>query len=328
MLENVSNSNKHLHSYSHMHGGLYKDIAISSQKGIFAIRWSLVGLFLTAFLQVIVVVFTGSVSLLADTIHNFADAFTAIPLWIAFRLERLKPTKRFTYGYGRIEDLAGVVIVFMMFVSAFYVGYESIYRMVYPNDVQHLWAVMLASIIGFVGNEFVAILRIKVGKKIGSSALIADGYHARSDGLTSLAVFFGAMGVWFGLPIADPIVGMIITVIIIKIAVQSAKEVFTRLLDGVNPEVVEEIAMIAGQTIGVQQVSEVRVRWIGHKLHAEVNIAVDPQLSVEMGHNIAKETMQHLLHHLNYLGSVTVHIDPVNAPGEKYHLTSQHCVQS
>lgn len=325
---NNNNNGKHSHSHSHTHSDLYRDTAITTEKGISAIKWSFVGLLLTAFLQIIVVAFTDSVSLLADTIHNFADAFTAIPLWIAFKLQRLKPNKRFTYGYGRIEDLAGVIIIFIILISAFYVGYESIFRLFYPKPVQYVWAVMLASIIGFLGNETVAILRIKTGKKIGSAALVADGYHARIDGLTSLAVFCGAVGVWLGIPISDPIVGIVITIMIIKIVIESGKEIFVRLLDGVDPAVVEEIDRVSNQTSGVQNVTEVKVRWIGHKLHAEVNIAVDPQISVEDGHNIAKETIHHLLHHLNYLGSVTVHIDPSNASGEKHHTISEHCIQS
>ncbi len=319
---------KHLRSQSHTHSDLYRDTAVTTEKGIRTLKWSFLGLLLTAFLQIIVVIFTRSVSLLADTIHNFADAFSAVPLLIAFKLQQLKPNKRFTYGYGRIEDLAGVIIVFMILVSGFYAGYESVMRLFYQKPVQYIWAVMIASIVGFIGNEAVAILRIKTGKRIGSAALVADGYHARIDGLTSLAVFLGAIGVWLGFPIADPIVGIIITIMIVKIAVECGKEVFTRLLDGVDPAVVEEIEKISSQTIGVLNVTEVRVRWIGHKLYTEVNIAVDPQISVEDGHNIAKETIQHLLHHLSYIGSVTVHIDPVNASGEKHHLVSEHCSQS
>jgi cation diffusion facilitator family transporter len=209
---------------------------LTTERGIWAVKWSLVGLMLTAVLQVVIVYISGSVALLADTIHNFGDAATAIPLWIAFLLARRKPSKRFTYGYGRVEDLAGVAIVFMILFSAVVAGYESIQRIFQPQEVKYLWAVVAASLIGFIGNEAVALFRIKVGKEIGSAALVADGYHARVDGLTSLAVLFGAVGVWLGYPLADPIVGLLITIAILKIVWDSGKSVFTRLLDGVGPQ--------------------------------------------------------------------------------------------
>ncbi|MFQ6116650.1 MAG: cation diffusion facilitator family transporter, partial [Candidatus Bipolaricaulia bacterium] len=264
------------------------------------------------------------VALLADTIHNFGDAATAIPLWMAFTLARLKPSRRFTYGYGRVEDLAGVAIVLIILLSAIVAGYESIDHLLHPRTIGYLWAVIIASVIGFLGNEAVAIFRIKIGKEIGSAALIADGYHARVDGLTSLAVLFGAVGVWLGYPLADPIVGLLITVAIFRIVWESGKAVFIRLLDGVDPEVIDEIRQAVNHTPGVRDVAEVRMRWLGHRLHAEVNIAVSPELSVEAGHEIAKEVRHKLLHHLRYLSNATIHVDPVNASGEEYHRIAEH----
>jgi len=297
---------------------------LTTQRGIWAIKWSFLGLLATALLQVVIVFFSGSVALLADTIHNFGDAATAIPLWIAFTLARRKPSKRFTYGYGRLEDLAGVAIVFTILFSAIVAGYESIDRLFHPRTVEYLWAVIAASVIGFLGNEAVAIFRIKVGKEIGSAALIADGYHARVDGLTSLAVLFGAVGVWLGYPLADPFVGLLITAAIFRIVWESGRSVFTRLLDGVDPEVIDEIKHAVNHTPGVQDVTELRVRWLGHRLHAEVNIAVSPELSVERGHEIAKEVRHQILHHLRYLSNATIHIDPVNASGEEHHRIVEH----
>jgi cation diffusion facilitator family transporter len=278
----------------------------------------------TALLQVVIVYFTGSVALLADTIHNFGDAATAIPLGIAFLLARRKPSKRFTYGYGRVEDVAGVVIVLMILFSAVVAGYESVRRIFEPRTVQYLGAVVAASLIGFVGNEAVALFRIRVGREIGSAALVADGYHARVDGLTSLAVLLGAVGVWLGYPLADPIVGLVITVAILKIVWDSARSVFARLLDGVDPEIVDEIAHAAGHTSGVQELTQVRVRWLGHRLHAELHATVDGDLSVAVGHEVAQELQHTLLHHLQYLSSVTVHIDPVHASGPAYHRVAEH----
>lgn len=310
-------------AHGHTHG-VVDPALFSTERGIRALKWSLAGLLATAALQVVVVFYTGSVALLADTIHNFGDAFTAVPLWIAFRLARQKPGRRFTYGYGRVEDLAGVVIVLMILISAAAAAYESVQRLTHPQGVKYVWAVIAASVIGFVGNEAVAWFRIKVGKEIGSAALVADGYHARSDGLTSLAVLAGAVGVALGFPLADPLVGLLITVAILRIVWDSAKSVFTRLLDGVDPEVIEEIEHAARHTSGVQDVTGVHVRWSGHRLRAELSVAVDPRLSVEQGHEIAREVCHQLLHHLTYLSDATVHVDPANASGSEHHHIDEH----
>lgn len=309
--------------HSHTHGAIDPSI-LSNDKGIWAIKWSFVGLFATAIFQVVIVLLSGSVALLADTIHNFGDAATALPLWIAFTLGGRKPSKRFTYGLGRVEDLAGVAIVGIIFLSAVVAGYESINRFFHPQKVEYLWAVIVASIVGFAGNEAVASFRIKVGKEMGSAALIADGYHARVDGFASLAVLVGAFGIWMGYPLADPVVGFFITLVILRIVWESGKSVFTRLLDGVAPEVIDEIKHAAGHVSGVGNLSEVRVRWLGHRLHAELNIAVNQSLSVEKGHEIAKTVRHELLHQLRYLSNATIHIDPANASGEEHHNIVEH----
>ncbi len=311
------------YSHEHTHGAIDPSI-FATQRGIWAIKWSFFGLLATAIVQVVIVLLSGSVALLADTIHNVGDAATAIPLWIAFTLARRKPNNKFTYGYGRAEDFAGVAIVLTILFSAIVAGYQSINRLLHPQTVTYVWAVIVASIVGFLGNEAVAQFRIKVGKEIGSAALIVDGHHARVDGLTSLAVLFGAVGVWLGYPVADPIVGLLITVAILRIVWESGKAISTRLLDGVDPEVVDEIKHSLNHVPGVKDVSEVRVRWLGHRLHAELNIAVSPELSVGEGHKIAMEVRHQLLHRLRYLSNATIHIDPVNASGEKHHRITKH----
>jgi cation diffusion facilitator family transporter len=314
-------SHQHVHDHTH---GTIDPALLTTERGIWAVKWSLIGLAATAIFQVIVVAFSGSVALLADTIHNFADAATAIPLWIAFTIARRQPSRRFTHGYGRVEDVAGVVIVVTILFSALVAGYESIDRLRDPQPIEHLLAVVLAAIIGFTGNESVAILRIRVGKEINSAALVADGYHARVDGLTSLAVLFSALGVWLGYSLADPIVGLVITIAILRIVWESGKTVFTRLLDGVDPEVTDEIRHALSHTQGVRDVTEVRLRWSGHRLQAELNLGVDRQLSVTEGHAIAVEARHQLLHRLPYLSNVTVHIDPEHLSGENHHGISEH----
>lgn len=308
---------------SHSHGPV-DPLILTSERGIWAIKWSFVGLLVTALFEVVVVWLSGSVALLADTIHNFADAATAIPLWIAFALARRKPNKRFTYGYGRVEDLAGIGIVAVIALSAAFAGYEAVQRLLNPQSIGYLWAVVAASIVGFLGNEAVALFRIRVGKEIHSAALIADGYHARVDGLTSLAVLFGVVGVWLGYPLADPIVGLIITLAIVQIAFQSSKAVFTRALDGIEPEIVDEIRSVAGHARGVEKIADVRARWLGHRLHAELNVAVASHLSIVDAHMVAKEVRHRLLHHLPYLSSVIVHVDPMEEAGEEFHRILQH----
>lgn len=309
--------------HGHTHGAVDPSIA-ASERGIWAVKWSFAGLFVTALFQVVVVALSGSVALLSDTIHNFGDAATAVPLWIAFALTRLGANRRFTFGYGKAEDLAGVLVVLIISFSAVAAGYQAVDRLLNPEPVGLLWAVVAASVVGFLGNEAVAVFRIRVGREIGSAALVADGYHARTDGWTSLAVLFGAVGVWLGYPLADPVVGLLITAAILVIVWQSGKAVFTRLLDGVDPEVVEEIRHAAGHVEGVERVAEVRARWLGHKLRAEVNVAVDPELSVAEGHEIAREVNHRLLHHLGYLEAAVVHVDPVQQAGEEHHRADAH----
>jgi cation diffusion facilitator family transporter len=318
-----SHSDPNHDHHNHTHGTI-DPVLLTTERGIWAVKWSLIGLGATAIFQVVIVFFSGSVALLADTIHNIADTATAIPLWIAFTLARRQPSRRFTYGYGRVEDIAGVMIVLTILFSAIVAGYESVNRLLRPQPVEHLWAVAIASIIGFAGNELVAILRIRVGKQINSAALVADGYHARVDGLTSLGVLFSALGLWLGYPLADPIIGLIITAAILPIVWESGKAVFTRLLDGVDPEVTDEIRHVLNHAQGVREVTEVRLRWLGHRLHAEVNLAVSPKLSVAEGHAIAVEARHQLLHKLSYLWNVNIHIDPEDLSGEEHHRIKEH----
>jgi cation diffusion facilitator family transporter len=315
----------HVHhgGLGHTHGAVDPSIA-TSERGIWAVKWSFVALFVTALLQLGVVLLSGSVALLSDTIHNFGDAATAVPLWIAFALARLGTSRRFPFGYGRVEDLAGVVVVLIILFSTLVAGYQAIERLINPQPVGFLGALAAAAIVGFVGNEAVAVFRIRVGRQIGSAALVADGYHARTDGWTSLAVLVGAAGVWLGYPLADPIVGLLIAAAILGIVWQSGKMVFTRLLDGVDLAVIDELRLAADRVEGVEDVAEVRARWVGHRLRAEVNVAVDPDLSVAEGHAIAREVNHRLLHELGYLDMAVIHVDPAQESGEEHHRVDEH----
>ena len=291
--------------HGHTHGVIDPSLA-SSDEGVWAIKWSFVILAVTALVQLIVVFLSGSVALLADTIHNIGDATTAIPLWAAFVLARRKPSQTFTYGLGRVEDLAGMLIVLIILFSAVVAGYQAISRLVHPQVVTHLGWLAAAGVIGFVGNETVAVFRIRVGRRMNSAALIADGYHARTDGLTSLAVVLGATGVWLGYPLADPIVGLLITIAIFGIVWQSARAVITRTLDGVDPRVTAEIRHAAQHVPGVHRVTRARARWMGHQLHADVEIAADDELPLSAARELATALKHELTEHLPALKSATI----------------------
>ena len=296
-----------------------------SRAGMRCLAWSFGILTATALLQVVVVVLSGSVALLGDTLHNFADALTAIPLAIAFTIGRRAATRRYTYGYGRAEDLAGLVVVLLIALSAALAGWEAVRRLLDPQDVSALPLVAVAGLIGFAGNEVVARFRIRVGRRIGSAALVADGLHARTDGFTSLAVLVGAAGVALGLPAADPVVGLLIMVAILFVLRDAAREVYRRLMDAVEPELLARAEISAATTPGVREVGPVRMRWIGHSLRAEVEVAVDGNLPLAEGHRIAHDTEHRLLHDVPRLSAAIVHVNPCSSAGDASHeLTAHH----
>jgi cation diffusion facilitator family transporter len=297
----------HHDSHSHTHGVVDQHL-MTTERGLHALKWSFAVLAIGATLQTAVVMMSGSVALAADAIHNAADAATAIPLGLAFILMRRKATDRFTYGYGRVEDLAGLVVVLVVLLSAIAAAYEAVSRLVHPHPVEALGAVAAAGVIGFTANEAAAYMRIRTGKEIHSAALIADGEHARVDGLTSLAVAAGAGAIKLGYPIADPIIAIAISIAIFGVVREAATTVFTRLLDGVEPGLVAEIRAMGRRMQGIRDVFHVRARWIGHRLHAEADIAVDPMLSVAEGIEIADRFKAEVMHHVEGIHAMHVGI--------------------
>lgn len=295
-----------------------------SAEGIRAVKISLVLLAVTAVLQLAVVAVSGSVALLADTIHNFSDALTALPLWFAFVVGRRPADRRYTYGYGRAEDLAGVFIVLMIAASAVVAGFESVRRLFDPQDVEQVGWVLVAGVVGFFGNEAVAIYRIRVGRRIGSAALVADGLHARTDGFTSLAVVAGALGVLAGYPMADPIVGLLITVAILLVLRGAARDIYRRLMDAVDPQLVDLAETALSRVPGVRRVATLRLRWIGHRVLAEVDLDVDPGLSLVAAHGIAEDARHRLLHDVPRLADATVHVSPLATDGHDPHAATAH----
>ncbi|OBB82693.1 cation diffusion facilitator family transporter [Mycobacterium sp. 852002-30065_SCH5024008] len=325
----TAGSGHHHHGHQHAHGlrGIMAQLFIphshdaadsvdsaleSSAVGIRAVKVSLIGLAATAAMQVVIAVVSGSIALAADTIHNFSDALTAVPLWIAFSLGRRAATRRYTYGYGRAEDIAGLFVIGMIALSAIIAGYEAILRLIHPVAVEHVAWVAVAGIVGFLGNEGVASYRIRVGRRIGSAALVADGLHARTDGFTSLAVLFGAIGVALGYPIADPVVGMIITVAIVAVLYRAVRDIFRRLMDAVDPSLVDTAEACLAARPGVRSVRSIRMRWIGHQLHADAELDIDPNTSLEDAHRIAHDAEHELTHAVPKLNSALVHAYPAH----------------
>jgi cation diffusion facilitator family transporter len=312
------------HGHSHATEAKIDSALEGSERGIWAVKVSLVALGLTALFQVIIVLVSGSVALLADTIHNFSDALTAVPLWFAFILSRRAATRRYTYGFGRAEDIAGVAIVFMILLSAILAGYESYQKFIDPQPISNVAWVIVAAIVGFMGNEAVASFRIRIGREIGSAALIADGQHARIDGFTSLAVLVGAIGSIFGFTLIDPLIGLLITVVILVIVRDTAVSMWHRLMDAVDPAEVARIESSASKVAGVQAVQEVRARWVGHALSTELHIVVDEDLSTRESHLIAEEVRHALFHVQPRLALVTIHVDPCGHGGEDHHVATAH----
>ncbi len=312
-------------THSHDDTDSLDEALMVSRAGTRALAISLSGLAVTAMIQLIVFALSGSVGLLADTIHNFADAFTAVPIGLSFVVARRAPNRRYTYGYGRAEDLAGLVVVAVIAASAVIAAWEAVNRLIHPRHVTDLAWVAAAGVVGFLGNELAARYRVRVGRQIGSAALVADGYHARTDGYTSLAVVAGAAGVALGWRLADPIVGLAITMAILTVLRGAARDIYRRLMDAVDPALIDQIEQEASETEGVRHVDDVRVRWLGHELRAELNITVDRDLPVHRAHDVAEAVRHHLLHHVPRLTNTTIHTDPRhNDHNDPHQVTAHH----
>lgn len=290
------------------------DVMETHERGFWATKWALVSLAVTTAIQIVIVYFSGSTALFADTVHNLGDGANSIPLLIAFALQRRVRSRTFTYGFGRTEDLAGVVIVALIAVSAAVAGYESIRKIIDPQPIGYLGWVAAAALVGFVGNELVAWLQIRTGREIGSAALVADGQHARIDGFTSLAVLIGVFGVLIGVPILDPIVGLAITVTILWILKDASQSIFRRLLDGIEPHILAEVEHAPTHVPGVEGVHEARARWLGHKVHADLHLTVDRRLSVAESHAIVERVEHALRDHVPAFGGATIHVCPCSHP--------------
>lgn len=296
------------------------DPALETSAAGMRVLWiSLAGLAGTAAVQAVVAMLSGSAGLFGDTLHNATDALTAVPLGVAFTLGRRLPTRRYTYGYGRAEDLAGAAIVLVIAASCLATAYVSVQGLLQPHPVADLGAVAAAALAGLAGNELVAAYRIRVGRRIGSAALVADGVHARADGFTSLAVLAGAGGVALGWDRADAVAGVVISIAIAVALRGAAREVYRRMMDAVDPALVERAEAALRGTPGVLDVGPVRLRWTGHMLRAEAEVTVDATATVVQAHHVAADAEHALIHALPRLGGALVHVDPEPGHGVGHH---------
>lgn len=310
--------------HSHDVTDQFDDALASSERGIRVTKLTLTILLATALFQITIALVSGSVALLGDTIHNVADAMTSIPLWIAFVLGRRADSASYPYGYRRAEDLAGIFILLMIAASAVWIGWESIHRLLDPVPMQHTGWVLTAGIIGAAGNELAAILRIRTGRRIGSAALVADGYHARTDTLASLAVIVAVIGTWLGAPILDPIIGLAITGLILWILKTTTIQVVRRLMDGVEPDTLVGIEQAASTVDGVQEVGTVRARWSGHRLLADLTITVDGNRTLIEAHDISEQVRHQLLHDIPHLEDAWIHVNPTAHDDVDPHTLTAH----
>jgi cation diffusion facilitator family transporter len=296
----------------------------TSREGMRTLWLSLAVLGGTTVVQAVVVALSRSMALLGDTIHNAADALTAVPLGIAFVVGRRAANRRYSYGYGRAEDLAGIAIVATIAASSALAAHEAVDRLLTPRDISNLRAVAIAAVVGFIGNEWVARYRIRTGRRIGSAALVADGLHARTDGFTSLAVLLGAGGAALGWHWADPVVGLLITAAIVMVLKDSAREVYRRLMDSVDPQLVDTAEQTLRDVHGVLDVGQVRMRWIGHALRGEADIVVAPDNTIVEAHALAVTAEHALIHAVPRLTAATVHTDHAAHDTDPHHPLAHH----
>ena len=309
----------------HAHGAASADRALETTAiGIRAVFVSLGALAVTALVELVIALLSHSVALLADTIHNFADALTGLPLALAFRIGRRPPTRSYTYGFGRAEDLAGICIVVVIVVSTVISGYAAVDRLVHPKPVIGAGWVVAAGLVGVAGNELVAVYRMRIGRRIGSAALVADGLHARTDGLTSAAVVVGGALVLAGYPKADPIVGLLITAAVAVVAVGAARQVYLRLMDSVDPGLVDRVEAVLRSCDGVEGVDSVRIRWVGHELLADIKVTSDAGLSLVAAHAIAEAAHHRLLHEVPRLTEAVIHTSPAGHGTVEHHSAIAH----
>ncbi len=313
--------------HGHEHGQVNAEL-YNNKIGLRAVQISTAGMLFVSIIQFIIAMIGGSAGLFADALHNSGDVLTTVALWIAFSLSTRAANQRYTYGYYRSEDLAGIFIVLVIIASAAASAVESIIKLTSGTTPTQIYLSMVAAVVGIIGNEALAQYKISVGKRINSVPLIADGQHSRIDGLTSLAALVGLIGVALGARIADPIAGLVITIVIMTVVYSTAKSVLQRLLDAVDPHIVPSIYELASGVPAVEEVNDIRARWVGHTLHVSLNIEVEATMTLAQAHDIAEEVRHRLFHAIKGLSDAIIHTDPHSHSTDPHEKMAHHMQES
>lgn len=310
--------------HEHSHTTLDRDL-LTRRRGLRAIWISAAGLAATAAVQFGIVAISSSAGLFADALHNLGDVAGTGALYLGFRLAMRPASDRFPHGWRRFEDLAGLVIVLAIAVSGALALFDSLDALLGGGHTvtNAAWA-FGAALVGAVGNEAVAIYKIRVGRSIRSAALIADGRHARVDGLVSLGAAVGIAGAAAGYPVADPLAGLVIVAVIAGILVRTAREVIPRIVDAVDPELVAELETVARQVPDVEGVHDVRPRHVGGGLLVQLHVEIDGDLSLREAHHVSERVSHHLAHEFPNVLTVDIHIDPAGEHDDAHADTAHH----
>ena len=269
-----------------------------------AIAVSAIGLGATGLAELLLAVFTGSVGLLGDAIHNLSDVSTSAVVFLGFRLSRRPPTEKYPYGLERAEDLAGIGIAAVIWASAAFAGYESVRKLIEHGHTSHVAAGIIGAVLGILGNQVVARYKLVVGRRINSATLIADARHSWLDALSSAGALLGLIAVALGLPWGDPLAGLVVTAFICHVGYEVTKDVVNRLADGSDPEVIATAEAAAGSVPGVIH-AHARARWTGRTLRVEIEGWVDPEVSAKDADALGRLVAGQISRQLPEAGSLT-----------------------
>ena len=312
--------------HAHRHGQTDNSLASAGGGGASALRVVAVSSLILAAVaaaELIAAAATSSAAVLADGLHNLGDVGTTVALALAFVLSRRAPNRRFPYGYHRVEDLAGLVVLALIVASAIASGVTSIEHLIHRQPLTNVWLAIAVAAIGFAGNEVAAQYKIRAGRRLRSLALIADGQHSRTDGFASLGAVVGVAGAALGASVLDPVAGLVITVIIAAVAWETARSLTGRFLDEADASLVATIEEIAATTDGVLGVTDARARWTGRRVLAEITLEVDPETPLSHAHALGEEVRHRLYHRIDPLTDVIVHLDPAG-DAEAHDAVSHH----
>jgi cation diffusion facilitator family transporter len=292
------------HSHSSAHYG--------NKDAVRAVVVSAFALGLAAVAEISASLLSGSASVLADGLHNAGDVLTSFILLVTFALVRRPATRRFSSGYGRFEDVATLLIIIVIILTAAAAAAESIAKFIYPANYSNIPLGLGAALIGVIANLGVSEYKLRVGRGIKSESLAADGIHSRIDALVSAGAFVGIGLAGLGLKIADPIVGVLITFAIVYVLAGTVRQLFYRMMDAVDPTIVDEITHAALSVSGVLQVHDVRVRWVGRELVAAMHVDCDSKATLEEAHALAIRVEDAVRHEVP-AARLEIHMDPGTA---------------